>query len=69
MQNATARAVESLGFPTSSAVGASVDLDAQLAAYVRARGPLRRALAAVAGRLVAARGWERLGVVDPHHFS
>ena len=29
--------------------------------FVRARGPLRRVLAALAGRMVAARGWDRLG--------
>ena len=35
--------------------------DAQLVAAVRAPAPLRRALARVAGRMVATRGWERLG--------
>jgi 5-methylcytosine-specific restriction endonuclease McrA len=33
----------------------------ELAAIARARGPLRRALAAVAGRFVERRAWERLG--------
>jgi hypothetical protein len=61
VRNAAVPAVEPFGFRTVSAVGGRLELDAQLAAYVRARGPLRRALAAVAGRLVAARGWERLG--------
>jgi hypothetical protein len=35
--------------------------DSQLRELAAARGPLRRALAAVAGRLVEARAWERLG--------
>ncbi len=33
----------------------------RLEALARARGPLRRALAALSGRLVTTRGWERLG--------
>ena len=33
----------------------------RLAALARARGPLRRVIAALAGRLVTRRGWERLG--------
>jgi hypothetical protein len=36
-------------------------IDDRLSEIVRMRGPLRRALAAVAARLVEARGWERLG--------
>jgi hypothetical protein len=36
-------------------------IDDRLSEIVSARGPLRRALAAVAARLVEARGWERLG--------
>lgn len=36
-------------------------LDRTLAALSRARGPARRVLAALAARLVATRGWERLG--------
>ena len=43
------------------ALPARADPDSQLAGLVAARGPLRRALAAVAGRLVAKRAWERLG--------
>ncbi len=35
--------------------------DSELRALVAARGPLRRALAAVAGELVRKRAWERLG--------
>ena len=35
--------------------------DARLAAFSVARAPLRRALARVAARFVATRGWERLG--------
>lgn len=37
------------------------DLEARLAALARSRAPLRCALARIAGRLVAARAWERLG--------
>ncbi len=37
------------------------DLDQRLTALARARGPLRRALAAVAGEFVLKRGWEHLG--------
>ena len=37
------------------------DPDAQLVALLRSQAPLRRALAAIAGRLVATRAWERLG--------
>jgi hypothetical protein len=40
---------------------AGADPHSELAGLVAARGPLRRALAAVAGRLVATRSWERLG--------
>ncbi len=40
---------------------ARADPHAELRALVAARGPLRRALAAVAGQLVRARSWERLG--------
>jgi hypothetical protein len=39
----------------------SVCAEARLAALVRSQAPLRRALAAIAGRLVAIRAWERLG--------
>ena len=41
------------------------DLEARLVAQVRAPAALRRALARVAGRMVAARGWERLGSRGP----
>jgi len=40
---------------------APVDLDAEVCALASASGPLRRALARIAGRMVAARSWERLG--------
>ena len=40
---------------------ARADPHAELRGLVIARGPLRRALAAVAGRLVATRAWEQLG--------
>jgi hypothetical protein len=36
-------------------------VDARLAELARARGAVRRALAAIAGRIVATRTWERLG--------
>ncbi len=42
-------------------VDSDADLDQRLAALARARGPLRRALAALAGEFVLKRGWERLG--------
>ena len=37
------------------------DATTRVVALVRAQAPLRRALARVAGRLVEARAWERLG--------
>ena len=37
------------------------DPDAQLVALLRSQAPLRRALAAIAGRLFTTRAWERLG--------
>src|SRR5258705_11840604 len=40
---------------------APLDLEARLVAQVRAPVALRRAVARVAGRMVATRGWERLG--------
>jgi hypothetical protein len=46
-----------------AAFAARLDVECQLMALARAGGPLRRALAAVAGRLVARRAWERLGFV------
>jgi hypothetical protein len=44
-------------------VGADLAMrpDERLVALVRSQAPLRRALAALAGRLVAKRAWERLG--------
>ena len=41
----------------------------RLAALARGRGPLRRTIAAVAGRLVARRGWERLGYARPGDYA
>ncbi len=38
-----------------------LDLEARLVAFARAPAALRRALARVAGRIAALRGWERLG--------
>jgi hypothetical protein len=43
------------------AAGALPEPCAELVALARARAPLRRALARVAGRFVAQKGWERLG--------
>ena len=39
----------------------SDDVESRLARLARSEAPLRRALAAIAGRLVATRAWERLG--------
>ena len=41
--------------------GDALDVESRLVALARAGAPLRRALARIAGRLVALRGWERLG--------
>ena len=48
---------------------ARADPHAQLRELVIARGPLRRALAAVAGRLVATRAWERLGFARVRDYA
>jgi hypothetical protein len=52
-------------YPCSSEVrdptAQTADLDARLRELARAQVPLRRALIALAGRLVALQGWERLG--------
>src|SRR5262245_10718087 len=45
------------------------DLEARLVAQVRAPSALRRALARVAGRMVATRGWERLGSARPSDYA
>ena len=36
---------------------------------MRSQAPLRRALARIAGRLVATRGWERLGLARPADYA
>ena len=41
----------------------------RLAELARARGPLRRVVAAVAGRMVACRGWEPLGYARPSDYA
>ena len=46
-----------------------LDLEARLVAQVRAPVALRRTLARVAGRMVAVRGWERLGFVRPSDYA
>lgn len=40
---------------------APIDREQRLLELARSRGPLRRALAAIAGRVVATRSWERIG--------
>lgn len=45
------------------------ELEGRLAALARGQAPLRRALARLAGRLVAIRGWERLGFVRLADFA
>ncbi len=37
--------------------------------FARARAPVRRVLAALAGQLVAAKGWDRLGYVRPRDYA
>ncbi|MGH7336676.1 MAG: hypothetical protein ACREI7_03785, partial [Myxococcota bacterium] len=46
-----------------------LDLEARLVAQVRAPAALRRALACVAGRMVATSGWERLGHGRPGDYA
>ncbi len=46
-----------------------LDLEARLVAQVHAPVALRRALARVAGRMVATRGWERLGSARPGDYA
>lgn len=46
-----------------------LDLERRLAGLVRSQAPLRRALAAIAGRLVATRAWERLGFARLRDYS
>src|SRR5688572_18236405 len=46
-----------------------LDLEARLVAQVRAPVALRRALARVAGRMVATSGWERLGFGRPGDYA
>ena len=41
----------------------------RLVALVRAGAPLRRAVAAIAGRLVTSRAWERLGFARPRDYA
>src|SRR5207245_1929552 len=47
--------------PRGHSRAAPADLDAEVCALASASGPLRRALARIPGRMVAARSWERLG--------
>ena len=50
-------------------VATAPDPEARLAELARAGGPLRRCLAAVAGRMVARRGWERLGFASAGDYA
>ena len=45
------------------------DDEARAVALVRSQAPLRRDLARIAGRLVATRGWERLGFARPTDYA
>ncbi len=49
--------------------GRAGDTEACLTALARAHAPLRRVLARLAGRLVAIRGWDRLGFVRLSDFA
>ena len=49
--------------------GSRPDPEARLAELARAGGPLRRALAALSGKMVACRGWERLGYARPGDYA
>jgi len=45
------------------------DEEARAVALVRSQAPLRRVLARLAGRLVATRGWERIGFARPADYA
>jgi len=45
------------------------DAEVRLAALARSAAPVRRALAALAGQLVAAKAWDRLGYVRPRDYA
>jgi hypothetical protein len=45
------------------------DVEARLAELARSGAPLRRVLAALVGRLVAACAWDRLGYVRPRDYA
>ena len=49
--------------------GSQPDPETRLAELARSGGPLRRAVAAIAGKLVACRGWERLGFARPGDYA
>ena len=56
-----ASSASALGLDPGWAPDPRLPLERRLAGLVRSQAPLRRALAALAGRLVATRAWERLG--------
>ena len=55
--------------PAASASPPGADVAVRLVALVRAGAPLRRALAAIVGQLVAKRAWERLGFARPRDYA
>ena len=55
--------------PSLHAAPEASALHTELRARAASQGPLRRALAAVAGRFVALRSWERLGFVRPGDYA
>ena len=55
--------------PTRAPLPEASDVHAELKALAGSQGPLRRALAALAGRFVAQRAWERLGFVRLRDYA
>jgi hypothetical protein len=55
--------------PAVATTAPPVGPERHLAALARAAGPLRRVIVALAGRLVAVRGWERLGYARPGDYT
>jgi hypothetical protein len=53
--------VASLAAVSDGAHAERIDCEERLLALARSRGPLRRALAALAGQIVSTRSWERIG--------
>jgi hypothetical protein len=63
------RSVAADGRPRTRDPYVRAEAAAQLAVLVRAGAPLRRALAAISGRLVATRAWERLGFARARDYA